>query len=81
MGRVALINRCDPSSGSKVGLNCGRDAGSTRAFGPGWWHQPGLMGGIVPGWCHEPGPKGGIGPGSCHQPGPMALHSGVVVGV
>ena len=28
------------------------------AFGPGWWHQPGLMPlkwGISPGWFHEPG--------------------------
>ena len=35
-----LINHSEPLSTSEVGLNFGRDAGSTRAFGTGSWHQP-----------------------------------------
>ena len=47
---VGLINHCAPLSTSEVGLNFARDAGSTGAFGPGWWHQTGLKGGgaLVP---------------------------------
>ena len=55
MGATALINHSRALSTSKMGLNFGRDAGSTWAFGPGWWHQPGLKGGIGTGLWHQPG--------------------------
>ena len=42
---MGLINHCAPLSTSEVGLNFGSEAGSTGAFGPDWWHQPGLKGG------------------------------------
>ena len=48
----------------------GREA---EAFGPGWWHQPGIKGGIGPGWCHESVPMHHFSPGWWHQPGPKAL--------
>ena len=48
MGAAALINHSRALSTSEVGLNFGPDAGSTGAFGPGWWHQPGLKGALVP---------------------------------
>ena len=71
MGAAVLINHSRALSTSEVGLNFGRDAGSTGAFGPGWWLQPGLKGvhwyrfvaptgtnaPFSPSWCLQPGPK------------------------
>ena len=78
---MGLINHCAPLSTSEVGLNFGPDAGSTGAFGPSWWPQPGLKGeALVPVggtnryqrpplpilWAAE---KEAFGPGWWHQPG------------
>ena len=59
MGAIVLINNSRALSTSKVGLNFGRDAGNTGAFGPGWWHQPGLKGGH---WYRFVAPNGNNSP-------------------